>query len=54
MFDSLGYFALTVLDAKLFMKTLWIDKCEWEVKLNEKQLEMWLQVIEALKDMAPS
>jgi len=33
------------------MKTLWIDKCEWDVKLNEKQLEMWLQVIEALRNI---
>jgi len=33
------------------MKTLLIDKCEWDVKFSEKQLEMWLQVIEALKDI---
>ena len=51
MFDPLGDFAPTVLDAKLFMKTLWIDKCEWDVKLNEKQLEMWLHVIEALRNI---
>ena len=29
--DPLGYFAPTVLDAKLFMKILWINMCEWEV-----------------------
>ena len=44
-------FPLLVLDAKLFMKTLLIDKSEWDVKFNEKQLEMWLQVIEALRDI---
>ena len=51
VFDPLGYFSPTVLDAKLFMKTLWMEKHEWDAKLNEKQLEMWLQVIEALKDI---
>ena len=51
VFDPLGYFSPTVLDAKLFMKTLWMEKHEWDAKLNEKQLEMWLQVIKALKDI---
>ena len=28
VFDPLGYFSPTVLEAKLFMKTLWMEKCE--------------------------
>lgn len=51
VFDPLGYFSPTVLKAKLFMKNLWIEKCEWDTKLNEKQLEIWLQIIEALKEI---
>jgi len=51
VFNLLGYFSPIVLDAKLFMKILWVDKCEWDVTLNKKQLEMWLQVIKALRDI---
>ena len=36
IFDLLGYFAPTVLEAKLFMKGLWIDKCNWDERLEEK------------------
>ena len=51
VFDPLGYFSPTVPEAKLFMKTLWMEKCEWDAKLNEKQLEVWLNIVEALKDI---
>ena len=51
VFDPLGYYFSTVLDANLFMKTLWMEKYEWDAKVNEKHLKMWLQVIEALKDI---
>ena len=51
VFDPLGYFSPTVLGAKLLMKTLWMEKCEWDAKLNETQLEKWLQIFDALKDI---
>ena len=51
VFDPLGYFSPTILGAKLLMKTLWMEKCEWDEQLNETQLEKWLQVFDALKDI---
>ena len=37
VFNLLGYYFFpTVLDTKLFRKTLWIDKCGWDIKLNEE------------------
>ena len=51
VFDPLGYFSPTVLEAKLLMKTLWMGNCEWDAQLNEEQLERWLQVFDALKDI---
>ena len=36
IFDPLGYFAPTILEVKLFMKKLWIDKCDWDGKLDER------------------
>ena len=51
VFDPLGYFSPIVLEAKVLMKTLWMGKCEWDTQLNEEQLERWLQVFSALKDI---
>ena len=35
VFDLLGYFSPTVLEAKLLLKTFWMEKCEWDTELNE-------------------
>ena len=35
VFDLLGYFSPTVLEAKLLLKTIWMEKCEWDTELNE-------------------
>ena len=51
VFDLLGYFSPTVLEAKLLLKTFWMEKCEWDAELNGVQLEMWLQIFEALKNI---
>ena len=34
VFDPLGYFSPTVLEAKLLMKTLWMEKYEWDAQLT--------------------
>ena len=51
VFDPLGYFSPTVLEAKLLMKTPLMEKCEWDEHLNETQLEKWLQFFDELKDI---
>ena len=38
VFDPLGYFSPTILKAKLFMKKLWADKCNWDEKISIEYL----------------
>ena len=42
IFDPLGYFAPTILEAKFFMRKLWVDKCDLDTKLNKEQMKEWL------------
>lgn len=49
VFDPLGYYSPTVLRAKLFMKMLWKEGCEWDAKLNTEKLTEWLEILEDLK-----
>ena len=49
VFDPLGFFAPIVLEAKLFMKELWIERCDWDYKLDDKQLVEWLRVCKHLE-----
>ena len=44
IFDPLGYFAPSILEAKFFMRELWTYKCGWDTKLNDKQMTEWLQI----------
>ena len=44
IFDPLGYFTPSILEAKFFMRELWTDKCGWDTKLNDKQMTEWLQI----------
>ena len=44
IFDPLGYFSPTILEAKLFMRELWAGKCNWDDKLDDNQLKEWLRV----------
>ena len=44
IFDPLGYFAPSILEAKFFMRELCTDKCGWDTKLNDKQMTEWLQI----------
>ena len=44
IFDPLGYFSPTILEAKIFMRELWADKCKWDDKLDDNQLKKWLRI----------
>ena len=44
VFDPLGYFAPTILEAKIFMRELWDCKLNWDDKLGDKQLKEWLRI----------
>lgn len=44
VFDPLGYFSPTILEAKLFMRELWAEKCNCDDKLDDNQLNDWLQI----------
>ena len=49
IFDPLGYFAPSILEAKLFMRELWVSKSDWDTKLNDTQMNEWLQIIKNLE-----
>lgn len=51
-FDPLGYFAPSILEAKFFMRQLWKDKCDWDTKLDDKQMNEWLQIAENLETIS--
>ena len=51
VFDPLGFFAPTILEAKLFMKELWIGKCDWDTKLDDKQLVEWVRIGKHLENI---
>ena len=38
IFDPLGYFTPIVLKA---MKKLWVNKCNWDEKVNDECMEEW-------------
>ena len=52
IFDPLGYFSPTVLKAKVFMKKLWTDKCEWDEKINNDYLNEWNDISEQLAQIS--
>ena len=41
IFDPLGYFTPIVLKAKLFIKKLWVNKCNWDEKVNDEYMKEW-------------
>ena len=52
IFDPLGYFSPTILKAKVFMKKLWTDKCEWDEKINNDYLNEWNDISEQLAQIS--
>ena len=52
VFDPLGYYAPTILKAKLFIKMLWKEKCEWDDKLDAQKLTQWMEILQDLKDIS--
>ena len=49
IFDPLGYFAPSILEANFFMRQLWVDNCDWDTKLNKEQTKEWLQIAKNLE-----
>jgi len=49
IFDPLGYFAPSILEAKFFMRELWEDKYSWDTKLNDQQMDKWVHMVEGLE-----
>ena len=49
IFDPLGYFAPTILQAKLFIQELWADKLEWDTEFQPESVNRWKQICEHLK-----
>ena len=49
IFDPLGYFAPTILQAKLFIQELWADKLEWDTEFQPESVNRWKQICENLK-----
>ena len=48
VFDPLGYFSPTILDAKLFMKELWVKEYQWDSRLDDKLLNITIPRLELL------
>ena len=41
VFDPLGYFTPVILKAKLLMKKLWINKYNWDERVNDECMQEW-------------
>ena len=41
VFDPLGYFTPVVLKAKLLLKKLWMNKCNWDDVVSDEFMEEW-------------
>ena len=48
IFDPIGFFAPTVLKAKIFTKILWNERLDWDLKLNDGSQKEWLEISEQL------
>ena len=49
IYNPLGFFAPTILEAKLFIQELWIDKLQWDVELPKEKLSKWSHICEDLR-----
>jgi len=49
IFDPLGYFPPTILRAKLFMKKLRTDKCDWDERISDEYVSEWKDISEQLE-----
>ena len=52
VFDPLGYFSPMILKAKLFMKKLRADKCNWNEKISNEYLTEWTSISEQLEQIS--
>ena len=49
IFDPLGYFAPTILQAKLFIQELWADKLDWDTEFPMERVNRWNEICTNLK-----
>ena len=52
VFDPLGYFTPTVLQAKLFIQELWADKLDWDTEFQMERVNKWNEICKNLKDIS--
>ena len=52
IFDPLGYFTPVVLKAKLLLKKLWINKCNWDDGVNDDFMEEWELISKELETIS--
>ena len=52
IFDPLGYFTPTVLQAKLFIQELWVDKLDWDTEFQMERVNKWNEICKNLKDIS--
>ena len=52
IYDPMGYFAPTILEAKLFIQELWIDKLQWDIELSKEKLSKWNHICEDLESIS--
>ena len=51
IFDPLGYFSPTILEAKVFIRELWAHKCNWDDQIDDKQQQEWLRISRNLESI---
>ena len=51
IFDPLGYFSPTIVEAKVFIRELWASKCDWDDQLGDKQQQEWLRISKNLESI---
>jgi len=49
IYDPLGFFSPTTLQAKIFIKELWENKFEWDTELPTELLARWKTICDDLK-----
>ena len=55
VFDPLGFFTPVTLRGRLLMRSLWLSKIEWDERISNEQVSLWLSLfgdLEKLKDIS--
>ncbi|XP_029176461.1 uncharacterized protein LOC114944634 [Nylanderia fulva] len=51
LFDPLGWVALVIITAKIFMQQLWLLKCQWDDEIPADYLSQWRHYHERLQSL---